>query len=147
MARPKGERKSLDVHVTVTPELAREIDSRGPRSEVIRRDLERLYRLYRYAIRQVSLSPEEACLIVDALNGALMDADSAPMLWAEVEDGIRLEGLDAKWGVDGQALIEKLRALDRLTCLALVDAAERFWHECPDEDPRQAVRRFFLVRE
>lgn len=147
MARPKGDpsRRTLDVHVTVTPDLAREIDSRGPRSEVIRRDLERLYRLYRYAVREVTLTPEEACLIADALNGTLMDADSASTLWAEVDDAIRMDGLDAKWGVDGQALVKKLRGLDRTACLAIADAVERFWRECPQEDPRQAIRRFLPV--
>lgn len=135
------------LHITIPERISAEIDARGDnRSEVIRRDLERLYTLYKHALREVELTAGEACLICDVLNGVLMDATSASMLWAEVEDGIRMDDLDQKWGVDGPALVEKLRSLDRLTCLALVDAAERFWAASPQEDPRQAVKRFFPVR-
>lgn len=125
-----------------------ELRARGEsRSGTIRRDLERLYALYKYALREVELSASEAALICDALNGALVDASSASMLWAEVEDAIRASDLAEKWNVDGPALVEKLRSLDRTACLALADSAERFWRECPQEDARQAVRRFFPVRE
>jgi hypothetical protein len=119
----------------------------GTRSEnesgIASRDLERLYTLYKHALREVPLSENEACLLCDVLNGTLMDANSAALLWAEVEDGIRLDGLDQKWEVDGPALVKRLQALDRLHCLALIDAAERFWAETPQEPAREAVRRFF----
>lgn len=108
--------------------LAAEIRSRGTnRSGIISRDLERLYTLYKRALREVPLSLGETCLIVDALNGALIDADTARLLWAHVEDGIRIDGLDRKWNVDGAALVEKLRGLNDLQAMAIVDAAERFW--------------------
>lgn len=116
-------------------------------SEAIRRDLRRLRTLYKYALRKVELTVGEACLLVDVLNGTMFDANTAAVLWAEVEDGIYLDGLDKKWGVEGKAFVEKLRGLDLLTCLALIDAAERFWRECPQEDVREAIRRFFPVKD
>lgn len=117
------------------------------RSATIARDLDRLYTLYRYALRAVPLTAGEACLLCDVLAGTLMDASSATMLWAEVADGIQLDGLADKWGVDGDALVARLKGLDRLTCLALVDAAERFWAGDLSEDALTAVRRYFHVRD
>ncbi|MGI9951406.1 hypothetical protein V3F56_03505 [Moorellaceae bacterium AZ2] len=127
-----------------------EVDARGEnRSGVISRDLLRLYTLYRQAIREVPLCANEACLLVDALNGAITDAHTAPLLWQEVEDACRLDGLDEKWQVDGRALIEKLKNLSALHCMALVDAAERFWQAEDAEqcNLQEAVRRYFYIRD
>jgi len=138
-------------NLTLPPDLFQAVTSRvrGPRerSATIARDLGRLYDLYKLALREIQLTASEACLICDVLNGTWMDVGSADTLWAEVADGIRLNGLDQKWGVDGEALIAKLKGLDRLTCLALVDAAERFWAGDLREDARTAVRRYFHVRD
>lgn len=119
--------------VYIRESLQQDFDARGGSSVVINRDLERLYTLYRRAIREVSLTLAEAQLIIDALNGSLFDAQSAPMLWANIEDACNLDGLDDKWHVDGPALVGKLRGLNALQCMAIADAAERFW-ELPDGD-------------
>lgn len=112
------------------------------RSGTIARDLERLYTLYRYELREVPLTKNEAMLIVDALNGVTMDAVSAGMLWAEVEDAIRENGLDKKWEVDGRKLLEKLLKLNRAQALALIDAAERYWRRNGEEP----VEKFFVIQ-
>lgn len=143
----------VPAHITLPDHVYNEVSSRvrgsRDRSATIARDLARLYDLYKLALREVPLTVGEACLICDVLNGTMMDASSSTMLWAEVEDGIRLDRLDEKWGVDGDALVAKLKGLDRLTCLALVDAAERFWVAAPssEEDTRTLVQRFFYCRE
>ncbi len=114
--------------IYMQPEVEAAILQRGDnRSFTINRDLDRLYDLYRRAIQETSLPLAEASLLVDCLNGSLMDARGAGMLWANVQDGIKFDGLDEKWQVDGKALVEKLRGLTQVQCLALVDAAERFW--------------------
>ncbi len=144
---PGSAPRSHNVQLTIPAELLHELRTRGEsRSGTIRRDLGRLYTLYKHALREVSLSPGEAALICDALRGTLIDATSAALLWIEVADAIRAQDLDQKWQVDGPALTAKIRGLDRTTCLALVDAAERFRRESTQEDTRQAVRRFFPVR-
>lgn len=126
--------------------IAEELRTRGDnRSAVINRDIERLYTLYKKALKEVPLSDNEACLIVDALNGSLMDAYSARMLWASIEDAINLDGLATKWEVDGSTLVEKLKKLTDIQALALVDAVERFWQECPQGDIRENVRRYFRI--
>jgi len=53
----------------------------------------------------------EASAIVDACNGWAIEPHSVPLLWAQVEDAIRHENLAEKWGIDGVALIGRLRTL------------------------------------
>lgn len=57
------------------------------------------------------LTPEEENAVLDATLSWFITPETAQYLWAEVEDAIRLEGLDRKWGVDGPALVEKLKRL------------------------------------
>ncbi len=94
---------------------------------VARRDLERYYAVLQDSLRRLDLTAGEACLIVDALNGTLMDAVSYRLLWAEVSDAQRRQNLAEKWGVDGSQLVERLRALSPGELMAIIDAAERFW--------------------
>lgn len=128
-------------------ELEEKLKFRGKEtSAIINRDMERLYALYLRSLRQVQLSPEEACLITDSLNGSLYDANSARMLWGGIQDSIELEGLAEKWVIDGPALVEKLKQLNEIQCMAIIDAAERYWEECPQENIREDVKRFFEIR-
>lgn len=117
-------------------------------SSVISKDLDRFYALLKRSLKQVSvnISANEAVLIVDSLNGSLFDANSAPLLWGNIEDSIQLDGLDKKWEVDGPALVEKVKSWSEMQCMAVIDAAERFWHECPQNDIREDVKRFFLIK-
>ena len=135
------------VSVNLQPEILEALAKRGQRAPTINRDLERLYTLYQRALRRVELSIDEACLIVDALNGSLYDARTAGLLPAGVRDAIRLDGLDQKWNVDGESLVQKLSELDELTCMAIIDAAERFWanEKYRDMDIREAVAELFNI--
>jgi len=135
--------------VSLRPAILEQLDARGARSTVINRDLERLYTLYRRALAKIDLTVEEACLIVDALspNGSTIDANSARLLWASIEDACRLDGLDKKWNVDGQQLVQKLQQLNELQCMAIADAAERFWFgpDRDDEDIREIAKQIFAL--
>ncbi len=136
-----------EYHIVLTPDTAEQIDARGEnRSFTIRRDLDRLYTLYQRNLPR-NLTEGDACLIVDVLNGTIMDANNARMLWAEVEDGCSLEGLAEKWEVDGPALVEKLKQLNDVQALAVVDAAEGFWTKHDQGDMREIVREVFRIRE
>lgn len=138
------------VSVNLQPEILDALAERGQRAPTINRDLERLYTLYERALRRVSLTVDEACLIVDALNSSLYDARTAGLLPAGIQDAIQLEGLAEKWNVDGDALVKKLSSLDELACLAIIDAAERFWfgekYRKENMDIREAVKEIFGVK-
>ena len=136
--------------IRLRPGVATEIEARESpstsRSQVINRDLDRLYALYKRTLPEIQLSVPEAMLIVDALNGTVFyDAGSATLLWASVEDSIRLDGLADKWGVDGKALVEKLRGLTPAQSLAVIDAAERFWTAVPEKEIELWVRECFAI--
>lgn len=133
-------------HVSMAEDVLEQVEERGKaRSTIITRDLERLYTLYRRALRHVDLSINEACLIVDALNSTLMTADTAHLLWASVLDAIEHENLAEKWNVVGSALIEKLRPLNEIQSMAIIDAAERFWtnNKYRDQDMKIGVAECF----
>ncbi len=127
--------------------LLNELSARGDnRSGTISRDLERLYTLYNRALATVSLELNEAYLIVDALNGVLMDANNAKLLWAEIEDAIKLDHLDQKWQVDSKALVEKLRNLNEIQAMAIIDAAERFWQAQKDgKNAEELLKKIFRI--
>lgn len=77
------------------------------------------------------LTRAEATLILDVQNGSWIDG-SLPVwlsggLAHQVSDGCTLDGLDAKHGVDGPALVAKLEALGDLETVGLLDWAARFW--------------------
>ena len=77
------------------------------------------------------LSDAEWSLLRDALNGTLHEpaAMIRGALALGVEDGISLDGLDGKWGVDGAALAGKLRSLTYAQEVRLVEEIERWWAE------------------
>lgn len=110
------------------------------------RDLDRYYTLLARALGMVSLAPNEALAICDALNGSRMDATSAAFLWAEIADALP-DGLAAKWDIDGPALVARLRALTPAQSLAIVDAVERWWR-LPEEagDNEDRLRAVGLIR-
>lgn len=136
---------SSPTSIRIPEKIAAELDRRGPRSTIVNRDLGRLYDLYDRALRRIDLTVDEACLIADALNGTIHDNRTALMFSFGVEDAIDLDALDEKWGVDGVALIEKLSRLDELSCMAIVDAAERYWFggKYRDMDMREGVKEVF----
>ena len=105
------------------------------RDSDVREHLERYVAILDSALASVDLTEAEAWLICDACNGTLFEPHTVSLLWATVDDAVRLNALDHKWGVDGPALVAKLRGLSYCQSLALVDAVERFWR-APDEPDR-----------
>lgn len=133
--------------LSIRPEILEQIKLRGQEvSTIIGRDLERLYTLYSRALRQVNLTIKEASLLVDLLNGTLSDANSAASLHWEVDDGIRLDGLDSKWGIDGAEFIKKIASLSEIQKLALIDAAERFWQGHEGKEFNNWITECFMIK-
>jgi hypothetical protein len=130
------------------PELADALTSRGREGEslggIARDQLERYFECLRRTLATVQLSEAEASLIADAGNGVLWEAHTVPLLWAQVADAIQDEGLDRKWGVNGAALVERLRGLNYAQALAVTDAITRYWREPNPID--EALRRVGLVQ-
>lgn len=140
------------IYVSMPLSLVAEVESRvgqKSRSDVVSRDLDRLYSLYRRAIGSLDLTVQEASLLLDVLNGSLYDVTTAPMLWAAVEDRIRLDSLDEKWGVDGHELVEKLKSFTDVQALAIIDAGERYWYgdqKYQELSFEEAVKELFRIK-
>lgn len=116
----------------LAPDLGARAGNRSSPSLVAKRDLERLYHLVDRELERLNLTEPEASLIVDALNGTLHAPHTVPLLAFGVTDALEHDGLATKWGVNASDLIDKLRALSPLQCLAVVDAAERAWRAIGD---------------
>ena len=122
----------------------------GPRGELspgARQLLERYFALIERELREVALSEAEAALVADALNGTLIEPHTATLMWAEVAEAIRLDALDRKWDVDGEALVAKLRGMCPGKLFAIAHAVEAFWRNHSGENPSDALRTVGLVRD
>ena len=100
------------------------------RSAVIARSLDRYFYALAAARRGLRsrFSEEEQGLLLDVANDCPFSSPCAVgFIEHEVAAGIA-DGLAEKWHVDGPALLKKLAALTYAEKLALIDAAERWWH-------------------
>ncbi len=116
---------------------------------VAARDLERYYRLVERTLQGIVFSVAEASAIVDACNGTFWDSYSLfDGLALGLEDAISGDQLDQKWGIDGERLLAKLRALEPVQHLAIVDAIERFWVSVgfQSRDREEILREVGLLR-
>ena len=96
--------------------------------EIAVRDLNRLYSLYQEALADAALTVEEAILICEVLNETELDHNNAHGLGAAVADICKRTNRHKDWDIeDYQPLVEKLQACSQLQCVAIIDAAERFW--------------------
>lgn len=79
-------------------------------------------------IQSLKLSHAESMLITAALNGIILDhANAEAQIPIEVAEALRLNQLDAKWDVDGDALIEKLSKLSHAVAIEIADNVSKFW--------------------
>lgn len=121
------------IAITISPHILTEVDQRaeyGNVSGALARCLDRYFALLARSLAEWrnQLSDNECALILDATNGtAFADTFSLSHLWAEIADAVNLDGLDRKWSVDGQALVDKLQASGMIGQAALIDASERWW--------------------
>lgn len=88
---------------------------------------------------RTAFSPAELNLIMDSCNGLALwyELSERPqviiqpgrMIAANVEDSIRHNGLDKKWGVPRLGLSAKILDLSIPAQYALADLIERFWND------------------
>lgn len=100
---------------------------------------DRYLAMVRDQITRMAYSKGEWCAIMDANNGGgLMDDRlvSPTMIWANVAD---TAGLDAKWGIDQEALVAKLRSANPSHLIALLEVIDRFWSRWVDYETDDAL--------
>lgn len=129
---------SISLPAAMVAELdARDDERSGIISRIIGRYVQALAETRRGL--RLALSASEVGMIMDVLNGtASFEAWSPSYLPQEISDSLA-DGTAEKWGVDGPALVSRLAAMTYVEKLALVDAAERFWHAVSsDQNPDHA---------
>lgn len=80
--------------------------------------------------KDLNISKNEFHLICDSENGSIHDYGY--FMWkhnliGNIYDGIELEGLDKKWGVNKDNFIDKLRLLSEIEFLNLMIEVDSFW--------------------
>jgi len=107
--------------------LSTTFSSRHSGSEYV---LEAFSVLYKRALAELRgrFSAGELSIIVDVSNASmLMPAMAGQHLIPQVEDGISLDELDFKWGVDGAPFLARLRELTSFQTAALEVWGRAFW--------------------
>lgn len=123
------------------------------RSQIISRDLQRLYSMYERAlVLRIKLTPEEVLTIADAVIGLIYTPQTVSVLWQEIEDAIKIDKIDKNWNVDGRQLIEKLKNMHEFDLLAILDGVERLIHAeasfkegCSEEDLKKLAQKIFHI--
>lgn len=77
----------------------------------------------------------ELRLMIDVMNGTMLSPEIAGQhLGLNVADGIALDGLDEKWGVDAGMLNEKLAGMSTPELMILEVWIQGFWQAVTDHD-------------
>jgi hypothetical protein len=100
--------------------------------------LEMFPALYRMCLHDLKgrFLPGELMLMMDVMNGGMLSFGIAGQhLILSCYDGIKLDGLDAKWGIDKQTMLDKLVKLPRFELAALEIWAAGFWRSGIYKDP------------
>lgn len=104
----------------------------GSGENIIKRDLERYYTLLEHSLKRVSISEREWDYLRDALNGTIFTPEIIPYLPRALADAVKdsaFDGIGEKYGVDVDALLEKILNLSPSEALAVVDAVECWWEQ------------------
>lgn len=139
----------LTVNEFIEQEIKKRDEYDNP-SDVAVRDLTRLYILYNKALQEVELTISEALIICEVLNKTVLDIDEALDLWLVVENACQLDNIHKAWDMkDSEPLVQKLKALSLVKCMAIIDAAEQFWltSDYSDGGIYGVARRLFLCAE
>jgi hypothetical protein len=92
------------------------------------RDLRRYYSLLNYHLLELCLTTNEANLICEALKDYRLeeDPDRASGIWKQINTAIQRDQLAHKWSVNS-TFISKIKVINHLQAIALVDSVERYW--------------------
>lgn len=91
--------------------------------------------LYRRTLHEMRgrFSEGELSLMIDVFNGTWLTPDLAGQhLGVQCSDGIALDGLDEKWGVEKDGFLDRVRTLTVFQAACLELWAVGFWATLPD---------------
>lgn len=111
-------------------------------SRVAKRDLDRYYSLLANAIPR--FSEEEVLILVNVLNGAKYEPQMAHRLYVDVLEYLEESNEDYHSQAvsdDVRTLVLRVKAMSTIECMAIIDAAERFWQGTYHKEPEEVKRK------
>lgn len=98
--------------------------------------IDKVKAIEKYADRDIQgvFSAEEWKYLADSLNGTMVEGDFRYLkgaLVASVEDSATYDSLDQKWGVDVNALSDKINGLSSSAIEAIYRRVENYWKNSP----------------
>ena len=138
--------KSVNVRL---PELAGErlqARAKGNISRQVYKDLTWFWSILDIGLRTAAtvITRNEARLILDVMNGVFVESFEPWInggFYQEVHDAITLDSLDKKWKINKNLLFKKIKGLDRLEIIAIIDWCF-FWWLSEVESQVRELRRF-----
>ncbi|MGH2367596.1 MAG: hypothetical protein ACRDI2_05300 [Chloroflexota bacterium] len=120
----------MKLSIYAGPPLAQAVDGWENRSGRLNRIAERYLDIVQ---RECPVLTEaEWCAVCDALNGYWMEGGDnlgVRLMWAEIDDADRLNGLGVKWSIDAQALATRVQEMRVAEQVAVAEVVERFWRQ------------------
>jgi hypothetical protein len=113
--------------------------------QVANRDIERYYTLVTYALKEISLTEQEAMYIVASTNGTMFEPLTIRLLWANLEDSMLLDKLHLNYDIDVIRLIEKIKNASVGYQFSLADAIERWWMITDEIDNSEKLKQVGLL--
>lgn len=88
----------------------------------------------------------ELCSFIDMLNGTIIPASQASSMRFEFKDACALDGLDRKWKIQKDAVLEKFNGLNTAEWIVLVEWCRAFWDN-PDRDLEEYTKTMAKKQE
>ena len=93
----------------------------------------------------------ECLLIVDIFNGYIHNTSAVSnklVLQSNIEECIKFEGVDLKWSVDGEALLNKTSKLTEFQSYVIIMSALQSWEDNSKDEANMEdhVKRIFKLR-
>lgn len=126
MTEYKNTKINLSLDAALRKEMSTRVNDMQTDGQIAKEIFNAFFTICRESLRRLELTEDEATCLVDCFNGTIIEFNYAHLIWANVEDAFKLEGLDQKYNLD-HSFIEKLKSLDVGTCVAILDAVKRFW--------------------
>jgi len=143
--------KKIAIHkvTTRTPEsavkwLENHFETKTEGAEFVLQAFPDLYARTLHELRGI-FSRGELCALLDVFNGVWLTAEiGGQHLLLEIHDAIQLNGLDAKWKIDGPDFLERLKELPFAAKVALELWATGFWKSGAWEDQANGVENWSM---
>ena len=130
------------ITVRLTPAAEKAISAEKNKSAAISKSIECWATCERQAMLSLKgrFTSAELSAFIDVLHGTIIPASQASSLRFEFADACQLDGLEQKWEIKKDAVLEKFDRLNTAEWIVLVDFCRDFW-----EVPKRKMSEYVLA--